>query len=146
MNPLDSLDPSELVSLSDSDFQETVKKHARAKVSEAFTTIEDVMASSDDDQARLVAASKILAIAKVDQEDSRVLPSSISEEVFRIALAGLGQIAKLASSTTETSVLKNVTPARSDPRLALIDDSPLNVKPKLKDISYEEEQETKTQS
>jgi hypothetical protein len=137
MNPLDRLSPEELASLSDGEFQSTVQSHARAKVHKAFSTIEDVMNESDDDQARLIAAGKILKIAKVEDEERSIAPSAVSEEVLKIALAGLMQAALLARDTGPSSILRDVSPARTDPRpLTLIDDSPLNAAaPKAYDSS-----------
>jgi hypothetical protein len=141
VNPLDGLDPKELVALSDIDFQDTVRKHARAKVADAFLTIEDVMDSSDDDQARLIAAGKILNIAKVDDERQKVLPLGVSEEVMKIALAGFAQLASIARDTTTTAVLRDVTPARADPRPLLPDLSPLDVPLESKELPDEDETE-----
>ena len=130
MNPLEGLDPQELLSLSDASFQEKVKTRARALTAKAISTIEDVMDSSDDDQARLLAAGKILNVAKVEQEDLKALPTGISEEVFRIALAGLGSLARIAADANLSEHLLNVTPAKADPRPFIPDDSPLNAAPK----------------
>jgi len=138
MNPLEGLDPEELVKLSDVDFQERVRKHARAKTSDAMQVINEVMHESDDDQARLIAAAKMLKIAKAEEEEKTgVLPFGVSEEVFRIALTGLAQLASIASTNKPPEVLRDVTPARADPRPFIADDSPLNVKPKLPEDSYE---------
>lgn len=127
VNPLDSLNPEELVSLSDQDFQGKVRKHARSRTAEAMNAIEEVMNGSDDDQARLMAATKMLKIAKAeDEEQKSILPFGVSEEVFRIALAGLGKLAGLASLANPSMVLRNVTPASTDPRPFIPDDSPLN--------------------
>ena len=136
MNPLDGLNPEELISLSDVNFQVKVKTRARALTAKAMETIEDVMDSSDDDQARLIAAGKVLNIAKVEQEDLKALPTGISEEVFRIALAGLGQLAAIAAAARPPAHLIDVTPARADPRPFIPDDSPLNVEPKHADGQY----------
>jgi hypothetical protein len=86
------------------------------------------MDNSDDDQARLMAAGKVLNVAKVEQEDLKALPTGVSPEVFQIALAGLAKLASLAADTTITARLRDVTPAKADPRPAfgLPDDSPLN--------------------
>ena len=130
MNPLEGLDPDELVALSDVGFQEKVKKHARAKTAEAFDVISDVMHNSDDDQARLIAAGKYLHIAKVEDEKAMATPIGVSEEVMRIALVGLGQLVSIARDTTVTAHLRDVTPARADPRPFIADDSPLNAMPK----------------
>ena len=113
-DPLAQLDPKELVSLSDSSFQETVRKHARGKTALAMQTIQEVMTESDDDQARLIAATKILKIAKAEDEQSgAALPFGITEEVLKIALAGLGKLASIAGANLPSAVLRDVTPARS---------------------------------
>ena len=126
-DPLAQLDPKELISLSDSGFQETVRKHARGKTALAMQTIQEVMTESDDDQARLIAATKILKIAKAEDEQSgTALPFGITEEVLKIALAGLGKLASIAGANLPSAVLRDVTPARSDPRPFIPDDSPLN--------------------
>ena len=99
INPLDGLDPEELVLLSDVEFQAKVRKHARSKTADAMNVIEDVMHSSEDDQARLLAATKMLKIAKAEEEEKgSFLPSSIPPEVFAIALAGLGKLAGIAQA------------------------------------------------
>ena len=129
-SPLENLDPAELASLSDKDFQEKVRHHARGRISRVLTTIEDVMDNSDDDQARLIAATKYLKIAKAEEEEkSSFLPPGVSEEVFKIALAGIAQLASIARDTTATAKLINITPARTDPRPFIPDDSPLNTPP-----------------
>ena len=125
MNPLEKLDPEELIKLSDEDFQDTVQQKARAMVAEAMSTIEDVMTSSDDDQARLTAATKTLDLAGA-REANKALPFGVSEEVFAIALAGLLKLPSLG--TGETLLLRDVTPAKADPRMLSLDDSPLNAK------------------
>lgn len=130
MNPLESLDPEELISLSDVDFQEAIRRHARAKTSDAMNTIENVMNSSDDDQARLLAAGKILKIAKAEEEDEKrgLLGSGVSEEVMALALAGFAKLASIAAEGSPQAILRNVTPAQSDPRPFIPDDSPLNTR------------------
>ena len=125
-DPLTDLSPSALSLMSDADFQESVKTHARGKSAEAIAAIEDVMHNSDDDNARLVAASKVLHMAKVEDEKSTALPIGVSEEVMKIALAGLAQAALLASNSGSSAVLRDVTPAKADPRKFIADDSPLN--------------------
>jgi len=131
MNPLDSLTPDELSSLADLtdvEYQDQIRRHARTKTSEVLGVIQDVMHNSDDDQARLLAANKYLKLAKAEEEDKlAALPITVSPEVMMAALAGLGQLASIARDTTSTQVLKNVTPAKADPRpQPLLDDSPFN--------------------
>ena len=133
MNPLSDLKPEEILALSDSDFQGKVKDHARTRTAKALSTIEEVMDESDDDQARLIAATKMLKIAKAEDEQLVALPTGISEEVFRIAIAGLGKLAEIAADASPSSVLRNVTPASTDPRPFIADDSPLNRRPALLD-------------
>jgi hypothetical protein len=126
-NPLDGLEPEELIALSDIEFQGHVRRHARSKAGNAMATIEEVMNTSDDDQARILAATKMLKIAKAEEEEKGTfLPSSIPPEVFAIALAGLGKLAGIAQANLPQAVLRNVTPASSDPRPFIPDDSPLN--------------------
>jgi hypothetical protein len=115
MNPLERLDPEELVKLSDVDFQETVKLRAKALAATAMDTIEDVMNDIDDSQARMVAANKILDLAGA-KDSAKSLPFGITEEVFRIALAGLGQLSSIARSSNNEMLLRDVTPAKADPR------------------------------
>jgi hypothetical protein len=133
MNPLERLDPEELIKLSDEDFQDTVQQKARAMVAEAMETIQTVMVSSDDDQARLTAATKTLDLAGA-REANKALPFGVSEEVFAIALAGLLKLPSLG--TGETLLLRDVTPAEADPRMLSLDDSPLNASaPKAKHLA-----------
>ena len=134
MNPLEDLKPEELIELSDQDFQEVVRKHAKGKTAEAMRTIQEVMTDSDDDQARLLAANKMLKLAKAEEEETSALPFGISEEVFLAALSGLGKLASIAQKNQPSSILRNVTPAKADPRKNFIpDDSPLNTDPKSPD-------------
>lgn len=133
MRLLSELSDGECAALADPEFQEVVQDNARELVSDAFDTYSDVMHSSDDDQARVKAADKILALAGYQEKQTQsLLPSGVSEEVFKIALAGLGQLAGIARSSASTSaILRDVTPAKSDPRPQLAvaaDDSPLNRK------------------
>ena len=127
MSALEDLKPEELLALSDSDFQAKVRSHARSKTSDALNTIEDVMHNSDDDQARLIAASKYLKIAKAEEEEQAHVPlNSVSEEVLAKALVGLGQLAAIAAATRQTAIPVAFTPAASDPRIAH-DNSPFNI-------------------
>lgn len=132
MQRLSELEPEELALLADSDYQETVQAEARELTEDAFSVYTEVMHSSDDDQARLKAADKVIALAGFkEKQQEMVLPTSISEEVFKIALAGLGQLAGIARSSPEAqAILRNVTPAKTDPRPMTIpnpiDDSPMN--------------------
>ena len=130
---LSDLSDDEVAELCDEDYQETIQSEARTRVDQAFSVYDEIMVGSDDDQARAKVADKILALSgfKEKQQQSQ-LPSSISEEVFKIALAGLGQLAGIAqASNGVNAILRNVTPARSDPRPQLpeIDTSPMNRKP-----------------
>jgi hypothetical protein len=134
MRMLSDLEPEELALLADSDFRESVQVEARSLAADAFDTYTEVMHSSDDDQARLKAADKILSLAGIEEKQT-ALPLGVSEEVFKIALAGLGQLAGIARASSESSaILRNVTPAKSDPRAATLieeskDDSPMSRKP-----------------
>jgi hypothetical protein len=126
-NPLDGLEPAELIALSDIEFQGHVRRHARSKAGNAMATIEEVMNTSDDDQARILAATKMLKIAKAEEEEKGVImPFSISPEVLAIALEGLGKLARIAGANAPQAILRDVTPASSDPRPFIADDSPLN--------------------
>jgi hypothetical protein len=136
MKGLCDYEPEELASLSDLDFQETVQAEARSRVNDAFNTYDEVMSSSEDDAARVKAADKILSLAGFSEKQSSTLLSGVSEEVFKLALAGLGQLAGIAqNSSSASSILRNVTPAAVDPRPlaleSLDDDSPLNRNPKV---------------
>jgi len=131
VNPLEGLDPSELISLSDPDFRAKVKARGRALVQKAMRTYEEVMDDDDDPGARVLAADRIMKFAEAE-DTSKSLPTGISEEIFKVALLGLGSLAKIAGATTDTERLRDVTPARADPRLTFIpDDSPLNRPPVL---------------
>jgi hypothetical protein len=133
MNVLSDMDVEELALLADQDFREQVQVEARTLSGEAFDTYRDVMSSSSDDQARVKAADRILSLAGIEEKQN-ILPSGVSEEVFKLALAGLGQLAGIAKlPNASTSILKNVTPAKNDPRLIPQlempkDDSPMNTK------------------
>jgi hypothetical protein len=127
MSALEDLKPEELQALSDSDFQAHVRRHARSKTADALNVIESVMHESDDDQARLIAASKYLKIAKAEEEEQAHVPlNSVSEEVLAKALVGLGQLAAIAASTRVTAIPIGFTPAPADPRIAH-DNSPFNL-------------------
>ncbi len=131
MNPLERLKPEDLVSLADPAYREAIKKRSRALSARAMDTFEDIMSTSDDDMARLTAADKIMKYSEA-QEEQKLLPQGVSEEVFRIALAGLVTLKTLAATSQNESILRNVTPASADPRpkalveKSLLDDSPLN--------------------
>jgi hypothetical protein len=138
-NPLEDISPEVLAGMSDTEYQGNVRKHARSKTIDAMHTIEDVMHNSDDDQARLIAANKYLKIAKAEEEEKfSALPNGISPEVFAIALAGLGKLVSIAAGTTVSARLRDVTPAKADPRPFIPDDSPLNlpaVSPSIEDYN-----------
>ena len=131
---LSDFEPEELASLADSDFQESIQSEARSLSANAFDVYSEVMASSDDDVARIKAADKIIAMAGFQERQQSSLPIGVSEEVFKLALAGLGQLAGIAKgSAVAPQFLRNVTPAKSDPRLnpmvlskPQVDDSPMN--------------------
>ena len=132
--PLSNLSIEELSSMSDMEFQGKIRHHARSRTDAALATIEDVMHNSDDDQARLLAANRYLKLAKAEEEErASALPFGVSEEVFRIALAGLGEIAQIAALTSPSAILRDVSPAPADPRPIVPDDSPLNA-PKAKQL------------
>jgi hypothetical protein len=135
MRLLSDMEPDELALLADEDFRESVQTEARSLSSEAFDTYVDVMHSSDDDGARVKAADKILSLAGIEEKQQQ-LPSSVSEEVFRIALAGLGKLAGIAQGAGVQQVFRDVTPAKADPRSAELmrldiqpDDSPMSRRP-----------------
>lgn len=138
MNPLERLSAEELVKLSDENFQDVIRQEARALSAQAMDTYEEVMASSDDDQARLMAADRVLKLS--DAHDEKLaLPSGLTEEVFKIALAGLGSLAKIARASTNELVLKDVSPAKTDPRPVLTDNSPMNLTPTRNEINDADE-------
>jgi len=129
-SPLDGLDPSVLMQMSDGDFQHKVRSTSRGLTAKALETYVDVMDNSDDDAARVTASDRIIKLSEAQQE--RSLPSGLTEEVFAMALAGLGRIASLAQASNPEPIFRNVTPAKADPRpFALIDDSPLSVPPSV---------------
>ncbi len=109
MNPLDHLNPEELVKMSDSDFKETIKLRSRALSAKALRTYEDVADNSDDDGARVNAADRILKYAEA-QDESRNIPLGLSAEVFQGALAGLAALASIARTNAEPQAFRNVTP------------------------------------
>ena len=131
MKHFSDLEDNEISLLADSDFQDTIQGEARELVESAFDTYRDVMSSSDDDVARVKAADKIISLAGYQEKQQSALPSGVSEEVFKLALTGLGQLAGIArSSSNAESILRNVSPAKTDPRPVLPemlrDDSPMN--------------------
>jgi hypothetical protein len=133
MRLITNLTNDQILMLSDKDFQDSVEDEARTSVPEAFTTYRDVMSSSDDDKARIMAADKIMSLAGIEEKEDSKLSSGISEEVFKLALAGLSQLAGVVKSASASpEVLRNVSPAKTDPRpsftspLELTSDSPLD--------------------
>jgi len=135
MDFLSDLDEEQVAALSDDDFQEAVQTEARSHAGDALRAYVEVATESDDDQARVKAADRLIAIGGFQEKAQKAaLPSGVSEEVFRLAIAGLGQLAGIArSSASVDAILRNVTPAKVDPRPqvtvtipALTDDSPLN--------------------
>jgi hypothetical protein len=118
MRALSELEDEELASLSESDFSATLQAEARLSVPEALETISSVMSDSEDDNAKLKAADKILSLAGVKEKPQAMLPNGLTPELFAIALAGLGQLAGIANTShVSDSILINVTPAKTDPRL-----------------------------
>jgi hypothetical protein len=132
MDMLSDLDADQIAELSDETFRESVQVEARTYMGDVLDTYHDVMTSSEDDVARVKAAKEISLLAGI-QEDRQALPSGVSEEVFKLALAGLGQLAGIArTSSVSQQILRNVTPARADPRPMLEpaqDDSPMSRRP-----------------
>jgi hypothetical protein len=135
MPKLSDLSDEELASFADQDFRDSVKEEARDFASDAFDVYTDVMNTSDDDQARLTAANRVLELAGVKEEKSALSSFGVSEEVFKIALAGMCQLAGIArDSSSQSAILRNVSPAKSDPRLIPAletkDDSPMSRSPR----------------
>ncbi len=128
MNPLERLDPEALVALSDTDFQDHVKGKARSKTEDVLDMLDTVMASSDDDMARIQAGDRILKLAQAQEESATPL-SSISEDLLKSALAGLLLAGKVIREARPEPILRDVTPLRltSVPLETLPDTSPLNV-------------------
>lgn len=113
MDFLSELDADVIAQLSNEDFEDHVVFEAKSLAGEAFDTYREVMTSSEDDRARIAAADKVLSLAGVNDNRSS-LPSGVSEEVFKIALSGLCQLASIAKASPKSSeVLRNVTPSRS---------------------------------
>jgi hypothetical protein len=131
MDFLSELDADDIAQLSNEDFRDEVQREARSLAGDALDTYREVMNGSDDDRARIAAADKVLALAGIEEKQA-ALPDGISADVFKLALAGLGQLAGIAkTSPAATAILRNVTPAHNDPRpqieiSAPIDDSPMN--------------------
>lgn len=120
MESLSDLSSDQLSQLSNEDFESLVRSSARSLSSDALSTYEDVMNSSEDDKARVLAADRVLSLSGVDS-NSQALPSGVSEEVFKIALSGLLSLAQIAQSSSSSPFsLKNVTPAASDPKKYLV--------------------------
>ena len=111
------LEDEELLALSSDEFCNTVEADAKLLVSDALDTYADVMRQDDDHGARVKAADKIMEIAGV-RKQQMALPQGLSPEIFGLALAGLGQLAGIAkASGASEQILRNVSPAKSDPRL-----------------------------
>lgn len=111
------LEDEELLALSSDEFCDSVEADAKLLVAEALETYSEVMHQDDDHGARVKAADKIMEIAGVRKQQI-ALPQGISPEIFGLALAGLGQLAGIAkSSGASEQILRNVSPAKSDPRL-----------------------------
>lgn len=140
VNPLERLNSEELVQMANADFQVSIRSRAKALSAKALDVIEDIMSTSEEDDTRLAAATKVLSLAGVS-DATKSLPLGVSEEVFRLALSGLGQLAGIASASTHVNaIMRNVTPAATDPRKRVdFDDSPLNVKPKHSEASPSQE-------
>lgn len=119
MDFLSDLDPEVIALLSDSDFEEGVKREARSLAGDALNTYREVALEGEDEKARVLAADRLLSLGGIDDSSQSSLPSGVSEEVFKIALAGLVSLGKIAqSSPSSPLILRDVTPARSDPRFA----------------------------
>lgn len=128
MTALSELADEELLALSDLEFREQVQNEARLLAPQALETYQEVMTGAEDDRARVAAADKILLLAGVSDRQN-ALPVGVTAEVFASALAGLGKIVGIANvSDASASILRNVTPAKADPRMLieLPDDSPFN--------------------
>ena len=114
---LSDLDDETLLALSTEDFALSVEEEAKLLMPNVLETYKDVMDQDDDQGARVKAAEKISELAGVKKQEL-ALPQGLSAEVFGLALAGLGQLAGIARmSGIQEQILKNVTPAKSDPRL-----------------------------
>jgi|WetSurMetagenome_2_1015567.scaffolds.fasta_scaffold90514_4 hypothetical protein len=114
---LADLDDEALLALSSDEFCDTIEDEAKLLVSDALDTYTDVMRQDEDHSARVKAADKIMELAGVRKQQI-ALPQGISQEVFALAIAGLGQLAGIARDSAQSAaILKNVTPAKSDPRL-----------------------------
>jgi hypothetical protein len=114
---LSDLSEDELLALSSDEFCDSVEDAAKLLVPDALDTYADVMNQDDDHGARVKAADKILELAGARKQQI-ALPPGLSPEIFGLALAGLGQLAGIArGSTAEAQILRNVSPAKADPRL-----------------------------
>jgi hypothetical protein len=115
---LADLDDDELLALSSDEFSDSIEDAAKLLVSDALYTYSEVMDQDEDHGARVKAADKILELAGA-RKPQLALPQGISQEVFALAIAGLGQLAGIARDSAQSAaILKNVTPAKSDPRFA----------------------------
>lgn len=120
MRMLSDMASDELASLSDQDFQEVLQTEARSHADLAVQTYVDVAQSGEDENARVKAADRLLAVGGFQERNlGSGLPSGVSEEVFKLALVGFAQLAGIAKSAgSVNSILRDVAPARSDPRSA----------------------------
>lgn len=116
MDFLSELEPEIIAQLSNEDFEDKVRSEAKSLAGEAIDTYRDVMNNGEDDKARVLAADRVLSISGIDSEN-KSLPLGVSEEVFKIAIAGFAQLASIArNSSSSNQILRDVSPAKSDPR------------------------------
>ena len=136
MNYQDRLDPDEMLQSSDADFQLHVRKRARAMSPQALETYREVMAESDDDQARINAADRVLKLS--DAQEEKAPQALISEESLRAAIAGLAVAAAIAKEGRERPILKDISTPKVDTRPAIPELPPPQGVESEREISEEE--------
>jgi len=107
-------EPDSLIESSDAEIVDVVKRQARVRLADAFSTYDDVMHSSDDDRARIAAADKMVSLAGADS----VLVGSlgISEEAFQAAFIGMAHMAgAVIAGRRIDEIIRNVTPEKAPP-------------------------------
>jgi hypothetical protein len=117
MNYQDRLDPNDMLQATDDEFQLHVRKRARAMAPQALETYQEVMLSSDDDQARINAADRVLKLS--DAQEEKAPQALISEDLLKGALAGLMMVAGIAKEGREKPILKDVSVPRADTRAVI---------------------------
>ena len=117
MNYQDRLDPNDMLQATDDDFRFHVRKRARALSPQALETYNEVMCSSDDDQARINAADRVMKLS--DAQEEKAPQALISEDALKAALGGLLVLANIAKEGRERPILKDISTPKVDTRMAI---------------------------